>query len=427
MKVLIISHTPMTGCEAMGKTMVNLFSSFQREELCQLYIYPTLPDAPYCSSFFRLTDKDVLRSYFSFFRVKGSEIPLDRICASNTLFEDGSDEGLYRSKKNKTGLRMFLRDAMWRHTRWYNRALRDYLDREKPSVIFVAPGSGVFLYRIALRIAKDYRLPIVTYVCDDYYFIERPRGLFARLHHKGVLRATERLMKKTSRIVTISPSLEKTYTAHFGVPAETVMTGAGFPIAAHPLEARAPKGITYLGNIRYNRYRSLCEIGAALDRLNETNGTDYTLDIYSGEKSDEILSALQEHRSIRFHGYVGGQAFLDTLFSADYLLHVESFDSFNADLVKHSVSTKIADSLASGIPFLAYAPASVASMQHLLTQNCALTATDPSELPALLEKAFLSGFDREETVMRAIEAAQAHHDTERNSHRLYAMLREVSR
>lgn len=427
MKVLIISHTPITSHEAMGKTMATLFSAFRREELCQLYIYPTLPDAPYCSSFFRITDKDVLRSYLSFFRVKGGEVPPEKITAENTLFEEGRDEGLYRSKKNKTGLRMLLRDAMWRCTRWYNRALRDYLDREKPSVIFVAPGSAVFLYRIADRIARDYNLPIVTYICDDYYFIEKPKGLLAKLHHNAVLRATKRLMQKTARIVTISPSLEAEYGAHFSVPAETVMTGAGFPIADAPREAGRPKSITYLGNIRYNRYLSICEIGEALDRLNQKHKTSFTLDVYSGEKSEDILSALARHPSIRFHGYVGGKDFLNTLLSADYLLHTESFDDYNADLVRHSVSTKIADSLASGVPLFAYAPATVASMQHLLKENCALTATSPDELPALLEKAFFGDFDRAGTVARALDAAHRHHDSDKNSQRLYLLMQEVSK
>ena len=127
MKVLIISHTPITSHEAMGKTMATLFSHFDKSELCQLYIYPALPDAPYCSSFFRVTDKEVLGSYFSFFRVRSGEIAADKISAENTLFEEGKDESFYRSRKNKTGLRMLLRDAMWRCARWYNAALRAYL------------------------------------------------------------------------------------------------------------------------------------------------------------------------------------------------------------------------------------------------------------------------------------------------------------
>ena len=66
MKVLIISHNPITTYQSMGKTMLSLFSAFDRSELCQLYIYPTLPDIDVCDSYFRITDRDVLKSLKKF-------------------------------------------------------------------------------------------------------------------------------------------------------------------------------------------------------------------------------------------------------------------------------------------------------------------------------------------------------------------------
>ena len=44
MKVLIISHNPISNQSNMGKTFLSLFSQFDKEELCQLYIYPVIPN-----------------------------------------------------------------------------------------------------------------------------------------------------------------------------------------------------------------------------------------------------------------------------------------------------------------------------------------------------------------------------------------------
>ena len=79
----------------MGKTLSSLFSSFEKEELCQLYIYPSVPDLDYCNSFFRITDKDVVKSILTCSRVKGKIIEpnLDQHC----LFEDKGDESKYFS------------------------------------------------------------------------------------------------------------------------------------------------------------------------------------------------------------------------------------------------------------------------------------------------------------------------------------------
>lgn len=40
MKVLLLSHNPVTTYNNMGKTFLSLFSAFRPEELCQLYLYP---------------------------------------------------------------------------------------------------------------------------------------------------------------------------------------------------------------------------------------------------------------------------------------------------------------------------------------------------------------------------------------------------
>ena len=56
LKVLIISHNPIMTCDSMGKTMQTLFSAFSPDELCQFYIYPSLPDVRACGSFYRMTD-----------------------------------------------------------------------------------------------------------------------------------------------------------------------------------------------------------------------------------------------------------------------------------------------------------------------------------------------------------------------------------
>lgn len=73
MKLLIISHNPMSTYNNMGRTLCGLFNRFSKEELCQLYIYPSVPDVDRCGSYYRITDKDVLKSYF-LLKVKGNEI-----------------------------------------------------------------------------------------------------------------------------------------------------------------------------------------------------------------------------------------------------------------------------------------------------------------------------------------------------------------
>lgn len=409
----------------MGKTMRQFFSAFSKEKLCQLYIYPTIPDVDFCNSYYRITDKDVLKSYFRFGKVNSRKIEKTEISSENTsMFEAQKDEALYRSRKNKKPSRLLLRNLMWRFANWYNKDLKQWLQEERPECIFVAPGTGTFLYTMALKISKRLQIPIAVYLCDDYYFLQQPKGLLAVIEWSNLRRAIRKLLLHSAAAITICDDLTEKLREEFTLPVTTIMTGASIP-AAEPQPSEMPNDVTYMGNIRCDRYSSLIEFGKALDRFNQENGTEHSLKIYTAEKNEGILSALSAVPTIRLCGFVAGSEAERVFQAADYLLHVESFDPVSIDKVKYSVSTKIADSLSSGKCLLAYAPAQVASMRHLLINQCAVTATKAEELDTLIHSAFDTGKDQSQIVRRAIETAKKYHDSKRNSEKLKMILEQV--
>ena len=52
MKVLLVSHNCFSKTQNMGKTFASLFSNFKKEELMQLYLYPTIPNIDICDNYF---------------------------------------------------------------------------------------------------------------------------------------------------------------------------------------------------------------------------------------------------------------------------------------------------------------------------------------------------------------------------------------
>ena len=425
MKVLIISHNPISTYHNMGKTMQALFSAFKKEELCQLYIYPSLPDVDFCNSYFRVTDKDVLKSYFRF-KVDGREIDKSEIkTAKASLFQDEKDEALYRNRKNKSAHRMLARDLMWKCARWYNTALKNWLLREKPTCIFVAPGTGKFLYDIALKISKKFKLPIINYICDDYYFVKKPNGFLNKIKQGLLSRKIEKLISHSSLLILICEELSKCYGEKFKKPCKIIMTGSSYPINEAVKSVESPTSITYMGNIRCNRYLSLAKIGKALDEINASKGTSFSLRIYTGEKDKEILSTFEGISSIVMCGFVGGKEFDEAFQSSELLLHVEGFDEQSIDSVRHSVSTKIADSLGSGICLFAYAPEEVSSMQHLLRNKCAVTITEPKNLKDGLETLFFNKELREDCAKRGLSVAKQYHSAEYVSGILYKEMKNL--
>lgn len=406
----------------MGKTFLSLFSQFEKEELCQIYIYPTLPNVDRCASFYRVTDKEVVSALFRRWEKVGGEVPKDKIREEEPLFEIPEDRSLYRDPKNKSPVRRLLRDAMWRLVKWYDRDLEQWLQRENPECIFFAPGSAKFIYDFALRISKRLNIPIITYICDEYYFVQPPRQLLDRLR-VGLFQAKmKKLMENTSHLFVICEELKEAYSRAFSVPTSVLMTGSAVPVAQQPRQTGHPKEICYFGHIRCNRYLSLREVGKELDEINRLHGENCKLKIYTFEQDEAFLEPLRQVASIELCGPVAGAAFDNALRSAQLLLHVEAFDEESIDRVRHSVSTKIADSLAIGTPLLAYGPDCVSSMKHLLRHGCALTATSREQLRPMLETALFDDTARYSAVEKALKTAAEYHDSDAVGRRFRSIL-----
>lgn len=424
MKVLLISHNPIGTQFNMGKTFMSLFSSFDKAEICQLYIYPTLPEIDLCSSFFRITDKDVLKSYYKF-KVKSCEVYTDE--SSHNMYENMEDEKLYRNPKNKNDTRMILRDLMWRFAPWYNKSLNKWIEKEMPTCIFVAPGSATFLYNIALKISKKRNIPIITYVCDDYYFVKPAKTLLGKIRIRALKRKIQELMKNTSKLIVICDALEREYSREFSVPTSKIMTGSVFLPDCRTTINHTPQAISYFGNIRCNRNVSLANVGRVLDRINVEKGTDFKLNIYTAEKDRAIIKSFSGIKSVRLCPFVAGDEFKEKIINSDLLLHVEAFDEVSIDKVKYSISTKIADSLSCGIPLLAYAPSVVSSMEHLLLNQCAITAECEDEIEDMLICAFFDKELKESVVSKALQTAETYHTNNKNSDLLKQIISNTRR
>lgn len=424
MKILIISHNPISTYNGMGKTIRNFFAEFEKNEVCQLYIYPSYPDVDICSSYYRVTDKDVLRSLFSFLN-PGGVVSKEKISGIASIYENQKDEKIYGDKRNKRPLRVLLRDMMWRCSNWYNAHLVEWLECEKPDCIFLAPGGAKFIYNIALKISQKRNIPIITYIADEYYFLSSERGLLGNIQHRLLRKKMEETLAKSKHVVTISKEFEVLYSDKFKRKTTTIMTGSDEPVSHTNNMKDSISTISFFGNIAYNRYVSLAEIGQALDEINQEKNTCYELDLYSAQKNEIAMQAFEGVRSIRWQGFLSGSDFQERFHSAELLLHTEAFDEKNIDLVKHSISTKIADSLACGIPLFAYGPECISSMKHLLRNDCAIVATSKEQLRPMLDKALTDRNERMRVTQNAVKTAALYHNRKENSEKLKSIFAEI--
>ena len=359
MKVLVISHNPITTYQSMGKTFLSLFSEFTKDELCQLYIYPSLPDVNVCNSYYRITDRNIFESYLHFGKVNGRELTIEDIDTSKHNFYENEKEESFINVK-KTALKTLLRDIMWRFSHWNNKQLRSWIQREKPTCIFFAGGESKFIYNIAMRISLQYSLPIATYICDEFYFLENPASFTAKIEFLLLKKKIEKMMGVSKLLVTISEELNNAYSSYFQKRAITIYTGSSRSIQSETLPVGTEvKGFYYFGNLAFGRFDSLEKIGRCLELINEEQNQEYRLYIYTRTLSASEKERIQNSKAIVYCGYVTGKEYEEAYADADILVHVESFREKDIQRVKNSISTKIADALSSNKPVLAYGPESI--------------------------------------------------------------------
>ena len=412
MKVLIVSHNCFSTTQNMGKTLMSLFSEFKKEELMQLYFYPSVPNVDVCDSCYRITDNDALHSILKR-KSCGKEVVAKKTTGVETLFEKAEEAEQYKKINRNSFFVRRLRDFAWKISAWKSNDLKKWLREGKPDVIFYALGDSAFSQNIAMWAAKFLGVPLVTYVCDEYYFYYKE----IRKFNLGLTSNIKKIIRRSATVVSICDTLGEAYKNAFGTPYITVMTGSSF--APGTLEKGQKRNqISYIGNLSLNRWKSLLDISEVIDEINAENSENYSV-VYYGSENDNLKG------KIKYGGKLDTEGVKKVMAESLMLVHAETFDEVYRERLRYSVSTKIADSLASGTPLLAYGPSELASMQHLITNKCAVFADNKTDLKCKLLKVLFDSEYMSTIGMCAVRTARKLHDSEGNSAKLYAKLCEL--
>ena len=418
MKVLVISHNIFSKSSNMGKTLMSYFKDWDSDDLAQLYVHTEIPTDDICRNYFRITDKEMIKSIFT--RKSGRIFSKGDI--NSTVVQARTDTGktaqLYQKARKRTPFIYFARNLWWCLGKWKTKKLLNWIDEFNPDIIFLASGDYAFIYKMALKLAQYKKIPLVVSCMDDYYFHNlnehRVGGKFV---HKSFMRQVKKTMNYASCIYPICDKMSKRYETFFKKPCYTLHTGATIE---KPLRFTKTNEISYLGNLGYDRYKQLITIGRYLKKIQCENKPEY-IDVYSGETRPEVLKDLTEENGIKFHGMVSAEQVLEITGKSLAVIHTESFDENIQKRVKYSVSTKIADALASGTCLLAYGPKGIASISYLQENDVAYCITSESELEKGLLDLIEHADERNRIVNKALELARKNHNTEVNG----AMLKET--
>jgi len=377
MRLLIISHNVFSLTENMGKTLLGYFENWESDKLAQLYFHSEVPVTEKCFKYYNITDTDALKSIL--LRTKcGRSFGINDIKSDlkTSRTDSGVKAKLYQKARKRTPLIYLLRNSIWNLSNWNNKKLNNWIDEFKPEAVFFASGDYSFSYKIALKIAKKRNIPLYISCMDDYYFYNiNHKSILGKLQHRLFMNYVKRTIDYSKCIFTICDKMTKDYSIYFKKPCYTIHNPYSISVSSEKKENK----IVYLGNLGYNRHIQLVSIGQALKKAQLPNIPSH-IDVYSSESQPEILKDLTIENGVVFHGSVSSKEVEKIIKSSLLVIHTESFDNDIRERVKYSVSTKIADCLASGACILAYGPSDVASIEYLIDNNAAFVITRQEDL-----------------------------------------------
>lgn len=444
-RVLIVSNTSLSQETSNGRTLSNLLQAFHPSRLAQFYIHGT-PDYAVCSGYYSVSDKEALNAFCLKKQKKKSsaenvaaksyahDVPdtlktpqpvaaagtKTSISAQNQIKEPAppkaAQEKVVRSCKN-----LVLRDFVWMSYRWWDKDFTKFIDDFRPEVVLLQAGDSPFMFAIARKIAKKYQAKLTMFNTENYVLKEvlysgaKKNDIWHRILRHRLRAQYRRFMKKADYCTYNTEWLEAAYQEAYPHPGKS----STFYVSTElkPVE-HAPEDsyvITYCGNLGVGRTAPLLTIAKVMQQ----SVPEAKLHIYGKFPSAKEQSRFLSLPNVECHGTVPYTQVPGILSASTMVLHCEN--PKRVENLKYAFSTKIADSLACGRPFLVYASQEYPFVRYLAEHDCAHIASTPEQLAELLAKCR----DRDycdKPLQNAQTLALENHATDVNSQRMHSIL-----
>lgn len=409
MNVMIATANAWDDTNSVGNTLSNFFSSWDNTRFSNIYFREAHPANNVCTRYYRISDR-MLARYVLCPQWIGNEF------MGKEMAERAKNAGSARQEEklialfHRFGIRWAYKveDLLWRLGGWRNDRLRAFLDRERPDIVF-AFAIPTVQHVLVIEYLKQYtKARVVLFIADDVYgrYLRHPR-----MRGKARARRFRQLLEMADKLYGASEELCHVYGTEFHRCITPLYKGCSFVFPVREA-VDLPIRITYAGNLLYGRLDTLSALADAIEVIN--NGSPRVfLEVYSGTPlTTKQVQMLNRVGSARFCGRRPYAEIQETLNRSDIVLHVESFERKQVDVVRYSFSTKIIDCLQSGSVLMVIGPRGISSVEYVRRIPGTVVVDDLADLQCTLTS-ILDNADDLPARARAIRSfAQAHHSLE---------------
>ena len=389
-RTLIVGTLPYNPNES-SRALGTYFSNWPKNKLRMVYSNKAKPCKGQCESFYQIYDLELLKhrinSKHSFGKIY-NDADLDEIPASCDY------SNLEKGVKKKTPTRYLLRKRIWNKQKWHSEELKQWIKEFEPELLYICFSDDYFILDIGYTIAKEYNIPIVCQISDDYYFLNKEtKQTTLKNYFEEYFALFDKVMSTNGFSIYIFDKIANKYNETF--------KKQGFPVyLASDINVDQSRPIkfefNYLGKVNLGRDKSLMALGNALGNIDK----NYKVNIYTSEVSDKLKELFNKNNCI-VHEPVSHDEVKRIMTSGAFNIIASGFDDENIKKSRFSLSTKIADALASKAPIIAIGGKGDGAIDYLSENECAFVIDElPIDIDAL--KNFICNT---ETIQKYIEKA----------------------
>lgn len=425
-RVLVISNDGLSDMSSNGRTMKQLLSRIDRNNIGQFCIHGVI-DRESCNTFFQVSDRCALSCFLR-------PISKAKNCQPTIIIQD--EEVEYYSKKGETVSgtsnrnikrncrNMLLREIVWCSYRWWTKQFDQWITDFHPEIIVFQAGDSGFMCDIVYRIVNKYKLPLLIYNSESYVIRKTlfhgadEKDIFHRIVKKRLDRMYDKLMSLDPYCVYITDELKEAYKKRYPNSNKQIALYTASTAEHYDYQPQINKPFTasYCGNLGGGRAEILVNFAKEMEQIDKTA----KLIICGRDDGTTTINELKEMKNISFKGFVSYEEVQNVMRNSDLVLHCESNERIEARY--YAFSTKIADCLRCGIPFMVLASEEYPFSQYLLRNKAAFVCGDTTCLRETLERVMIDIEYRCSCLRNAWNISDNKHNTENNARKFQEII-----
>ena len=371
------------------RTLPEIFASYDKDKVAQIYTKAGVPDTSVCDRFFRINENAVIKSIFK--RKIKTSAPIKNSSAKISVKEQKEleeEKQRYDSARKKHSWLMSLcREVVWLLGKWKTPELDKFIDDFAPEALFLPVYPVVYMARLQLYIIKRTGVPVVGYISDDNYTYKTcGKNPLAYVHRFWLRKGVKKIIDRCDKLFVIAPKQKEEYDRVFGT--DSIILTRAVESSPKVLKDKTPEypiKMVYAGKLGIGRDKTLAEIAKAVAKIN-SDKVRLNFDIYSADTPvGGTLNAFCSE-GVSFCGSVSAQKVEKILDDSDIVVFAESLDSKHKNAARLSFSTKLTDYFKSGRCIFAAGTEDIAPMDYLIKEDAAVTVTEYEDIEPKLRE-----------------------------------------